>query len=81
MKKFLAALAILTAVATPVFAQYDPGNNIGNINEPPAAAHGPYAQAFPGHARAAPGHRVAPRTVRRSPRNEEMRLDHAKGEI
>ena len=34
MKKFLTTMAVLTVVATPAFAQYNPRGNIGQITHP-----------------------------------------------
>ena len=34
MKKFLTTMAVLTVIATPAFAQYDPEGNVGQITHP-----------------------------------------------
>ena len=84
MKKLLTTMAVLTVVATPAFAQYNAGGNIGEITYPadayynhnvPSARHWDAMNAY---ARAVPERRVP---VQPPSRNEEICLDPAKGEI
>ena len=84
MKKLATIMAVLTVIATPAFAQYDPSGNIGQITHPADAYHSQYAAAARDrnaahvYAQPFPGHRMP---VRPFTRNEELRFDQAKGQV
>ena len=84
MKKLLTVMAVLTVVATPAFAQYNPSSNIGQISHPADAyynhntASARHRDAASAYARAVPERRLP---VQPLSRNEEIRLDTAKGQM
>ncbi len=86
MKKLVTIMAVLTVVATPAFAQYDPGSNIGAIHSEAFYSNVHRDDAANARAQAVPHQQVGPSAVTRPSaqplsRNDQIRFDPAKGEI